>query len=408
LDFSALERSYSYSVFKDKSMLSSSYVPSKLVDRDFEKLKLSKILVFGVKDGFLPPMVRVFGKPGSGKTVVVRSVLEDFSMYSGDVFRYFYVNLKNCRTVFSAGNAVLSAVCGRKVAVNLGLDRVFMELWTAIEGLKKDGVLFFVFVLDAADSIFLDKRFGASDFFYRFLRASTTVPGLRDVKFCVITITNDLNVLDDNLDARVKSSMGSESIFFGGYTQEGLEEILKSRVDEAFKPNKVTNEVVSHCAQVAAEAGGDARRAIDLLRIGGENTNAAYGKVTRDSIKNANKDAENGAIIEILRSLPREAELVAFLLAIYSLNTEKTVTTREFYRYYSRMNFGEGLKQLGQRRVLDIINDLDRYGIVVTRNVSRGRGGYRKEITFAVDPQIIIDYYRSSSYGFTITSGSVF
>ncbi|MFA5364149.1 MAG: AAA family ATPase [Candidatus Bathyarchaeia archaeon] len=402
MDFSAFEKAYAYTVFKDKSVLSPSYVPTRLVCREEEEFKLSNILFLGVKDGFLPPMVRVFGKPGSGKTVVVKRVLEEFSAYTGNVFRYFYVNLKNCRTVFSAGNALLSAVCGQKVPVNLGLDRVFLELWTAVEKMKNDGVLFFVFVLDEADSIFLDIHFDASDFFYRIIRASTTIPELNEAKICVITITNNLTGLEENLDARVKSSMGSEFIFFSGYTKETLEEILRSRIDDAFEPNQVTDEVLSYCAELAAESGGDARKAIELLKIGGENTVAKYGKVKKETIRNANKEVENGAIIEVLRSFPMEAEAVTFLLAVYALNTEKTVTTMMFYSYYSRMSFGEGVKKLGQRRVLDIINDLEKYGILNTCNVSKGRGGYRKEINLAIDPQIIIDY-NSRQGGFKTT-----
>ena len=63
LDFSAFERTYAYSVFKDKSVLSPSYIPSKLVCRKSEEFELAKILFVGVKDGVLQPMVRVFGKP---------------------------------------------------------------------------------------------------------------------------------------------------------------------------------------------------------------------------------------------------------------------------------------------------------------------------------------------------------
>lgn len=130
MDFSALEKDYQArrSVFRDKRVLSLSYVPSTLVCREKEEKALAKILVAGVNEGFLPPMIRIFGRTGTGKTVVVRSVLEKFSEYQGDVFRFFYVNLKNCRTVFSAANAILSAVCGRQVPVNLGLSCFFGDM----------------------------------------------------------------------------------------------------------------------------------------------------------------------------------------------------------------------------------------------------------------------------------------
>ena len=122
----------SYTVFRDKSKLSLSYVPAELVARRREEEYLARILVSGVRDNYLPPMIRVSGPPGSGKTVIVKSVLERFSERT-DGFRFFYVNLKGSRTVFMAANAVLSGIAGRRVPSNLGLDRVFDEIWRAIE-----------------------------------------------------------------------------------------------------------------------------------------------------------------------------------------------------------------------------------------------------------------------------------
>ena len=45
------------------------------------------------------------------------------------------------------------------------------------------------------------------------------------------------------------------------------------------------------------------------------------------------------------------------------------------------------LKELSERRVLDIVNDLETVGLISTWNVSRGRRGYGKEIKMNVDPQ---------------------
>jgi len=79
-----------YSVFLDKNVLSLGYVPKQLVSREDKDLFFSRILSRGVAERFLPGMIRVYGGPGSGKTVVVKSVLERFSRYKKGVFRYFY------------------------------------------------------------------------------------------------------------------------------------------------------------------------------------------------------------------------------------------------------------------------------------------------------------------------------
>lgn len=391
MDFRTFEKDYRIAVFRDKSVLGPAYVPSKLVGRGDEERLLGKILFLGVKEDFLPPMIRVFGLPESGKTVVVKHVLEDFSEYKGDVVRYFFVNLKNCRTVLSAGNAILSVVCGKKVPINLGLDRVFEELWEAVKEFKKRGTLFFVFVLDEADSIFCDKHFDASDFFYRFIRSSSTVPGLEDVKICVLTITNDLNVLEDNLEARVKSNMGSESIFFSGYSKEDLEAILRERIDYAFVPERVEEGVISYCAELAAQMGGDARKAIELLRIGGEKVQVTDGKVTKAVIKESVKEAEDTALKERLRLLTSEAKTALYFLANCVIYKKLPwISMSDFYDFYSGLNFGSGFRKVGRRRLLQIIDDLQNLGFLVTCNVSKGRGGYMKEISFVGDPNKIM------------------
>jgi len=363
------------------------------------------VLARGVSENFLPPMIRVFGGTGCGKTVTVRSVLEGFSRYRGDVFRFFYVNLKECRTVFSAGNAVLCAICGRRVPVNLGLDRVFMEIWSEVKALKsKTGKLFICLVLDEVDAIFLDKHFDPSDFFYRFLRHQTFLED-SDIKICLVTITNNAGVLED-LDGRVKSSMGSEMILFPSYSIEELKEVLSHRLDAAFKPGVVEDEAVECCAVFASLKTCDARKAIDLLRVSGEIANEQKGKVTLDCVLDAVPRVEKDWVRNMLKSLPIYSASILGYIAFLTLKMGK-ISTGELYGVYRRGKVGGSqLKKLSERRVLDIVNDLETVGLISTWNVSRGRKGYGKEIRINVNPQSVLDFYenRSDGYAFKLTT----
>ena len=269
----------------------------------------------GVRDNFLPPMVRVFGRSGSGKTAVVRSVFDRFSRYRSDVFRYFYVNFKSCRTVFSAGNAVLSSICGRRVSANLGLDRVFLEIWEEIRVLSGGGRLFICFVFDEVDTIFLDKRFDPSDFFYRFIRYRMYLDDDR-VKVCLVVITNNPLILDDCLDDRVKSSMGREMVMFSPYSKEELFDILFSRVGDAFVSGSVDVDVVDYCAELVAEKTGDARRAIDLLRVSGEIASARGPRVTISCVNEALDRVETDWIKEGIEGLPLRSAVILWMLSL--------------------------------------------------------------------------------------------
>lgn len=392
-----------YSVFRDKGLLSLSYVPDVLVCRGEEEGYFAMILARGVSENFLPPIIRVFGGTGSGKTAVVRSVLERFERYRGDVFRHFYVNLKSCRTVFSAANAVLSAICGRRVPVNLGLDRAFTEIWDELRGLKNEGRRFVCLVLDEVDSIFMDMHYDPSDFFYRFIRPQMYL-GDADIKICLILITNNPLVLEDNLDARAKSSMGSEMIMFPRYSREELTEILRARLDGAFRPEMVEKGAVEECADLVAKKTGDARKAIDLLRVSGEVANERGSKVPIDCVRAALERVERDWIQDELKELPLNSATILSFIALLSLEKEK-ISTRELYNAYRTVRF-EGemeMRVLSERRVLDIVNDLETVGLVSTWNVSRGRRGYRKEMKMNVNPQSVLDFYAHKHEKFMFT-----
>lgn len=401
LDFRLFERldEEAYSVFEDKSLMSLSYVPDDLVCRDRQEEYFASMLTRGVAENFLPPMIRVFGRTGSGKTAVVRSVLERFSRYRGEVFRQFYVNLKSCRTVFSAGNALLSAICGRRVPVNLGFDRAFTEIWDELRGLKGEGGRLYVcLVLDEVDSIFMDKHFDPSDFFYRFIRPQMYL-GDVDIKICLVLITNNPLVLEDNLDARVKSSMGSEMIMFPRYSREELTEILRARLDGAFGPEMVEVGVVEECADLVAKKTGDARKAIDLLRVSGEIANELKTRVTVDCVQLAMERVERDWIQEELMDLKFNSAIILSCIAVLSIEKEKTSTRELYYTYKNATIVGdkEKIRRLSERRILDIVKELASGGLISTWNVSKGRGGYGKEIKMNIDPQKVLDFYKQRS-----------
>ena len=84
------------------------------------------------------------------------------------------------------------------------------------------------------------------------------------------------------------------------------------------------------------------------------------------------------------------------ILADIIAKKEKT-STGELYKFYntaiSRFEKREELKFLSERRILDLVNELDTMGLVTTWNVSKGKGGYGKEIRLNISAQSIVDFY---------------
>jgi len=93
---------------------------------------------------------------------------------------------------------------------------------------------------------------------------------LSQSQISIVGISNNLTFLDE-LDPRVRSSLSEEEIVFPPYNAVQLQEILRKRAKEVFREGVIRDEdVITKCAAFAAREHGDARRALDLLRVSGE------------------------------------------------------------------------------------------------------------------------------------------
>ena len=299
------------------------------------------------------------------------------------------MNMKSCRTVFSAGNAVLSVIAGRSVPVNLGLDRVFGEIWSEIRGLRDGGVSFICLAFDEIDSIFLDKHYSASDFLYRFLRHEVFLEG-SGVELCLIVITNNPLFFEDKLDARVRSSMGSDAITFPPYSMKEIVGILDARLGEAFEAGMVSEGLTSIIAELVTEKTGDARRAVDLLRLSGEVADERKSKVDADCVHEALKMVERDWVREQIQDLPLNSKIILVLIAERNI-VKNSVSTGELYEVYRNATMKmKNVRTLGERRVSEIVSELETLGLISTWNVSRGRHGYHREIKSLLNPYEVL------------------
>jgi cell division control protein 6 len=78
-------------------------------------------------------------------------------------------------------------------------------------------------------------------------------------------ITNKFDVPALITDARDQSSYHYVGVTFPAYDAAQLRDILKYRLEQAFYPNVLSEEVIPSCAALAAQKNGDARYALDLL-----------------------------------------------------------------------------------------------------------------------------------------------
>jgi len=227
----------------------------------------------------------------------------------------------------------------------------------------------------------------SNDFLYNLVRLNSE---LSKSQICIVGISNNLTFLDE-LDPRVRSSLSEEEIVFHPYNALQIQDILNQRAGLAFKEEVLQEGVISKCAAFAAKEHGDARRALDLLRVAGELAERDNSKkILLKYIDEANDKIEKDKILDIIISEPKQFQLVLGAI-IYLLENQKgnnPIFTGEVYDFYQQLCIKNRLEVLTQRRVGEIIQELDMLGIINVRVISKGRGGRMREIKMAISRDI--------------------
>jgi cell division control protein 6 len=268
-------------------------------------------------------------------------------------------------------------------------DQVFNEFRDALD--KREQVA--IIILDEIDN--LVKKSG-DDILYNLSRINSD---LKKAKVSIIGISNDLT-FTDYLDPRVKSSLGEEEIIFPPYNADQLRDILEQRSRVAFKEDMLEPSVIPLCAAFAAQEHGDARKALDLLRVSAEIAERMRDTAVREEhVRKAREKIEQDRITEVVRTLPTQSKLVLYSIVLLDRGTPgKELNTGDVYNVYRRLCRMIDADVLTQRRVTDLISELDMLGIVNATVVSKGRYGRTKEISLSVPPEgtskVLMDDYR--------------
>jgi cell division control protein 6 len=207
---------------------------------------------------------------------------------------------------------------------------------------------------------------------------------LQHAKVSLIGISNDLK-FTEFLDPRVKSRLGEEKMVFPPYNAEQLRDILNQRSELAFFSGVIDPGVAPLCSALAAQEHGDARRALDLLRVAAEIAERnGDDKVTEAHVYKAKNKIELDCVTEAIRTLPTQSKLVLMSILLNEDRGDGRLTTGDVYETYRELSQIVGVTVLTQRRVTDLISERDMLGIIHARVKSFGRGGRTKEIESSV------------------------
>ncbi|PNV80027.1 MAG: cell division control protein Cdc6 [Fervidicoccus sp.] len=358
-------------IFKDRDKLTPDYVPEHLPFREEQIRRIASALSQALR-GSRPNNIFVYGLTGTGKTAAVKLVIRGLSEKARELRIPVFTSYVNCRqrdTGYRVLADILESLGGKVPFTGLSIAELQKRLFKKVEALNGRVVV----VLDEID--FLVKKQG-DDILYKLIRMNEELSGS---SVSIIGITNDLNLIE-MLDPRVKSSLGEEEVVFPPYDAVQLKSILDERASLAFYDGALGEDVIPLCAALAAREHGDARKALDLLRMAGELAErAGKSKVTREDVEMARGELEKDKVYEVVSSLPLHAKLI--LASILDLTTSRdSATTGEIFNEYSKKTALLGLETVTQRRVTDIISELDMMGLISARVVSRGRYGKTKVV----------------------------
>lgn len=371
-------------IFADKSALDPLQDPKDVVARTAQQRRLATLLN-GIDSGYLPATVSVYGPPGTGKTLTTRRLTTEFAARRDDLAAE-YVNLKECRTLFSAANEILLALGESPVKAHEGLDGAFAAIWQTLTQYPAWTVL----ILDEVDHIAQDSNYDPNDFFYRLLRGEGKLS--RDIQLSVWLLSNDLLDVDLRLDSRVQSAMSDEQVFFPPYGVKLLGEVVTPRLKRAFHDDALSADTTDYGLMRAAHRWGDARKTLTLFRRAGETAvEEELEAVTQACLDDNLEATDQEAIEETILSLPVQHFFV--LLGATSWTDRRTgeivqpVTTEQITDSYDQQ-VPEQTK-LSTRAIRNVLSDLELMGLVETWITGRGREGRAKQVETTFEPTLV-------------------
>ncbi len=372
------------SIFKEKKALNPNYMPGTISHRDEEINYLANILAPCLR--LEPPSnIFLYGKTGTGKTLCAKHTTEkmlEVAKERGIPLKAIYLNCKLKRVADTEYRLIAQIIneFGIEIpATGLPTDEVYKIFYRLLE--KEEQLV--ILLLDEIDQ--LVKKAG-DGIIYNLTRMNSE---LKKGQITFIGVSNDL-VFVDNMEPRVKSSLSEEEIVFPTYNAIQLQDILRKRTKIAFKKGVIQTGVIEKCSAYAAREHGDARRALELLRVAGELCERDNEKeITIDYLDKAEQKIEKDRIAEIIKTQPKQHHATLYSIIQLAEKRKESVSTGEVYNVYKDICEKVKLRPLTQRRLSDILSELDMFGVINSDVISKGRFGRSREISVSIPSNAI-------------------
>ncbi len=331
-----------------EGVLTYSHIPDKILFRENEQ----GIIADAIKpllSNRKPDNLFIYGKPGLGKTLCTKSVLQELESYSNDVIP-IYINCWDANREYQIFSEIAKQT-GYVFFQGKSSDEIFTEIVKRIRNTKGA-----CFIFDEVDKV---KELG---FLYKILQE------LED-KSSIILITNDKDFLM-SVEPRILSRLTTNDLHFKPYTMTEVSDIIKERISHAFKSGALSQPLINRISYETHKS-EDIRVGLFLLLNAAKNAeNNGRDKITKEDVDSAILKLAQFKIKTSLSKLTTEEQLV-----INIVSKRSNLISGELYNMYTQAG---GL--LTMRSFRRMILRLARLELLTLENTSKGFRGQSRII----------------------------
>ena len=382
-------------IIKNPNVLRHDYIPNRILHRDKQQELVTQSLI-PLYQKSIPPNLLVYGKPGTGKTLVVKKVLKQIQDRVDKNSYQIKIAITNAKDQSNLYNVLVDL--GRQLGLKpkktpddklwlpstgLSISEVFNRILYIVE--KKQ--INTVFVIDEIDHLakLVDKT--GKDILYSITRANLK---LKNGSLSLVGISNDVRFKEE-LDPRVISTLSEEEIVFPSYATNEIKEILEDRIPIAFEKNVVSVGALNLCASMACRQHGDARRAIKLLNVAAKTAELNQNEeITDEHVRLASQRIEVDKESQQLNAFSLHEKLL-----VITIMKSPNISTGDIYSAYKSLCKIIHQNELTQRRVTQMLSEIELSGLISGRMIHQGIHGNTKKFNLTISPELVKNTLKS-------------
>jgi archaeal cell division control protein 6 len=392
-------------LIRERSLLDPNYIveEDRIVGRDRQLQEVTKMLRVALGDN-RPPNLFLYGPSGTGKSLITKAVCNNISRicHSRDI-RFGTIEV-NCQDLDTLGVAVyeLASCAAEEAGVSVEVPKhgvATKEKWDELYRIVNENFDSVVFVLDELDML-VGRRDKQEPAFSRLLYQLSRAGASDDLTayISVVAISNDTKMME-SVGSRALSSFTPEDVHFDDYDANQLQAILRRRQD-AFYEGVLDDDVIPLAAAFAAQTHGDARKAIDLMRVAGELAEREGNERVREKhVRRAQDKVEKNRVLEVVRGISTQKKLCLYATAAVAAETDDgTARSTIGYRVYQFLTDSIDADQYHQETYVNKMKELTTYSLVDFERRSHGpSSGMFLEFQFGERPDTILETLREDS-----------